>query len=58
LREDQRARVDVTLQPGELVETVTVTGEGLGQIESATSSVGAVINPSQVRDLPMPGGAC
>ncbi len=54
LQVDQRARVDVMLQPGEVTETVTVIGEGLGQLETESSSVGAIINASQVRDLPMP----
>ncbi|MBL8179905.1 MAG: TonB-dependent receptor [Bryobacterales bacterium] len=54
LQVDQRARVNITLQPGELAETITVTGEGIGQLEAETSSVGAIINTSQVRDLPMP----
>ncbi|MBI1896227.1 MAG: TonB-dependent receptor [Acidobacteria bacterium] len=54
LQVDQRARVNITLQPGDVVETITVVGEGLGQLESESSSVGTVINTSQVRDLPMP----
>ena len=54
LQVDQRARVNVMLQPGEVSETITVIGEGLGQLETESSSVGAVINASQVRDLPMP----
>ncbi len=54
LQVDQRARIDITLQPGEVAETITVVGEGLGQLESESSSVGAIINTSQVRDLPMP----
>ncbi|MBL8228281.1 MAG: TonB-dependent receptor [Bryobacterales bacterium] len=54
LQVDQRARVNVVLQPGELAETVTVVGEGLGQLESESSSLGAIINTTQVKDLPMP----
>ena len=54
LQVDQRARVDVKLTPGQLAETVTVTGEGVGQLESESSSMAAVINTSQVRDLPLP----
>lgn len=54
LQVDQRARVNVTLQPGELAETVTVIGEGLGQLEAESSSMASIINTSQVRDLPMP----
>jgi len=54
LQVDQRARVNVTLTTGEVAETITVVGEGLGQLESESSSVGAIINTSQVKDLPMP----
>lgn len=54
LQVDQKARVDVVLKPGEVAETVTITGEGLGQLETESSSTGAVINTSQVRDLPLP----
>ncbi len=54
LQIDQRARIDTVLQPGEVMETVTVVGESLGQLESETSAVGAVINVNQVRDLPAP----
>ncbi len=54
LQIDQRARLNVTLQPGELAETITVVGEGLAQLEAESSSIGSVVNTSQVRDLPMP----
>lgn len=54
LQVDQRARVDAVVHPGDVVETVTVSGESLGQLESETSSIGATINTSQARDLPLP----
>ena len=54
LQVDQRARVNVMLATGEVAETITVVGEGLGQLEAESSSVGAIINTSQVKDLPMP----
>src|SRR4051812_24216529 len=57
LQVDQHARVDIMLQPGGVAETITVTGEGAGQLESESSSVGAVINTSQVKDLPLPSRA-
>jgi len=50
----QRARIDVSLTLREVTETITVTGEALGQLEAESSSMGAVINTSQVKDLPMP----
>ncbi len=51
---NQRVRADATLQTGELAETVTVTAEAGGQVEAESSSVGAVINTSQVNNLPLP----
>lgn len=54
LQVDQRARLNFTLQPGELTESITVVGEGLGRLEAESSSVGAVIDSRQVHDLPMP----
>jgi hypothetical protein len=54
LQVDQRARIDITLQPGDVAESVTVVGEALGQLEAESSSMGALINSSQVRDLPLP----
>ncbi len=50
----QRARIDVALTVGDVAETINVVGEGLGQLEAETSSMGAVINTTQVKDLPMP----
>ena len=54
LQVKQRARIDVTLAIGDVAETISVIGEGLGQLEAESSSMGAVINTTQVKDLPMP----
>ena len=54
LQVNQRARADMTLQPGALAETVTVTAEAGGQVEAESSSVGALMNTSQVANLPLP----
>jgi hypothetical protein len=54
LQVNQRVRADASLQTGELTETVTVTAEGGGQVEAESSSVGAIINTSQVNNLPLP----
>ena len=53
LKVNQRARIDAVLQPGEVRDSITVTGETVGQLETETSSMAMVINPAQVRDLPM-----
>ncbi len=51
---DQRASINVTLQPGAVTESITVAGESAGQLATETSSLGNLINPSQVQDLPLP----
>jgi Carboxypeptidase regulatory-like domain/TonB-dependent Receptor Plug Domain len=51
-----RQRVDVTLKPGGVSETVTVSGAA-SQLESETSSIGTVISETQVHDLPLNGRA-
>ena len=51
---DQRASINVTLQPGGTTETVTVVGDTAGQLATDTSSLGNVITTSQVADLPLP----
>lgn len=51
---DQRVRVDATLMPGDVTETITVEAEAGGQVEAESSSIGAVINTSQVNSLPLP----
>lgn len=54
LQINQRARADAMLEPGELTETITVSAEAGGQVEAESSSVGAIINTSQVGNLPLP----
>jgi hypothetical protein len=54
---DQRARVDLTLNAGTMEETIVVTGEGLGQLESQSSSMGLVVDTAQVQNLPLPSRA-
>lgn len=51
---DQRAAVNVVLQPGAVAESVTVTSESAGQLATDSSSIGNVITPSQVQNLPLP----
>lgn len=51
---DQRASINITLQPGRVTESVTVNGTTAGQLATDTSSIGNVINPSQVENLPLP----
>ena len=54
LATDQRASINVTLQPGGVSESITVSGETSGQLSTDSSSISNVINMSQVQDLPLP----
>ncbi|HTB11943.1 MAG TPA: TonB-dependent receptor [Bryobacteraceae bacterium] len=51
---DQRADVDLTLQVGEVSETVTVEGSTAAELATDTSSLGNTITPDQLQDLPLP----
>lgn len=51
---DQRADIPVTLQVGQVAETVTVEGSAEGQLATDTSSLGSTITPSEVQNLPLP----
>ena len=54
LQVDQQARLDVTLELGSLVETVQVT-ETAPILQTATSSVGQVVDNSSIRSQPLNG---
>ena len=51
-----RQRVDLTLKPGSVSETVVVSGAAT-LLESETSSIGTEISETQVHDLPLNGRA-
>ena len=51
-----RQRVDVTLKPGSVSETVTVSSAA-SQLESETSNTGGVISEAEVQNLPLNGRA-
>ncbi|HUA61771.1 MAG TPA: TonB-dependent receptor [Verrucomicrobiae bacterium] len=51
---DQRADIPVTMQLGQVAETVTVEGETAGQLAVDTGSLGTIATPSQLEDLPLP----
>jgi hypothetical protein len=51
---DQTARVDIVLHPGQVTEAITVTSSA-PVVNSETSSVGQVIEETQVRQLPLNG---
>jgi len=54
LQVNQRAQIDVTLQLGEVSQTVEVTGAP-PLLESQSSVLGSVIAENQIRDLPLNG---
>jgi hypothetical protein len=51
---DQRSDISVMLTPGAVAESVTVEGDLQGQLATDSSSLGNVINTSQVENLPLP----
>ena len=50
-----RIAVDIILQVGNITESVTVTSQ-TSQLETATASVGRVVDSKRILDLPLPGG--
>jgi hypothetical protein len=48
-------RVDAALNPGELKEQITVSGEELPQIETTSNTLGGTLTQETVRDLPING---
>jgi hypothetical protein len=55
LRVNDRLRLDVQLQVGELTERVTVTAEG-PLVEAADASLGSVVDSRRIAELPVPHG--
>ena len=53
LRVGDRLRMDLTLQPGDNTETVTVQGEIAPLLETDTSARGQVIQSRQIEELPL-----
>src|SRR5579859_4438499 len=49
-------RADVTLQPGQLAQTVTVQGEELPMVESTSNTLGGILESKLVTSLPVNGG--
>ena len=50
---DERARLDQVLELGQVNESITVVGGSIAHLEAETSSLGIVVNPADLQDLPM-----
>jgi hypothetical protein len=48
-------RVDGTLKPGQVSQTVEVSGEELPQVETTNDTLGGVLNADTIKDLPING---
>ncbi len=55
LRVDDRLEVDIALSVGEVTETVTVVGDS-PLLETASASLGQVVDSRRVAELPLPHG--
>jgi hypothetical protein len=51
----ERARVDVTLQVGQVSETVNVEGENVAQVETQSSDLSNVVNQKEISQLELNG---
>jgi len=52
----QTVRVDITLQPGTVTQSVTVAGGAAPQLQTDTAETGRAINSTEVEDLPLSQG--
>jgi len=51
----KESRVDVTLQPGQIAQTVEVQGEALPMVESTSDTLGGIVESKIVTTLPVNG---
>jgi Carboxypeptidase regulatory-like domain len=51
----KESRVDVTLQPGQLAQTVEVQGEALPMVESTSNTLGGIVESKVAANLPVNG---
>lgn len=54
LHTNDRLRVDITLQPGQVTETITVVG-GQQVVQTDSSEISTLINGTQVTEMPLNG---
>jgi len=52
----KESRVDFTLQPGQLAQTVEVQGEELPMVESTSNTLGGIVESKVITSLPVNGG--
>src|SRR5215469_9659953 len=51
----KESRVDVTLQPGQVAQTVEVQGEALPMVESTSNTLGGIVDSKVATSLPVNG---
>ena len=51
----KESRADVTLQPGQLAQTVEVQGEELPMVESTSNTLGGIVETKVIANLPVNG---
>lgn len=51
---ESTTRFDVSMQPGEVTEVVTISAESV-QVESQSGTIGEIVSGEQVRELPLNG---
>ncbi len=55
VRVADRLTVDITLEVGQVTESITVSGQA-SLLEASTASIGRVVDSKRILDLPLPGG--
>ena len=55
VRAEEPRTVDISLEPGDITQTVTVTAEGVGMLRTENANVSSSITTAQIQELPQYG---